>query len=232
MSKQVALAADRRAGDGKGEARALRREGRVPAVAYGAGLDATPLSVDGLELFHALNTDAGTNAIIQLRFDGQTHLSLAREIQRHPVRRDVLHVDFVGVERDVKVTVDVPLSMEGEEEAPGAVEGGVLDQQLYTLSVEVLPLEVPDQIVVDVSEMELGDVLRVADLPLPSGVEALDDPERTVVTLTAPTVEEEPEEEEVPEEELAEGEEPAEGAEEGEAAAEATEAEETGEESA
>lgn len=187
MTEQVALQARTRVGSGKGEARSLRREGRVPAVAYGTGLNPTPLSVDALELYHALHTDAGTNAILRLDIAGDTHLTLAREIHRHPVKRHVLHVDFVAVSRDVKVTVDVPLRLEGE--APGVDEGGVADLVLFTLPVEVLPLEVPAEVVIDISSMQVGDVLRVEDLQLPEGVEALEDPERTVVTLTVPSAE-------------------------------------------
>lgn len=187
MSKQVALAVRPRAGSGKGEARSLRREGRVPAVAYGAELDPTPVSLDALELYHALHTDAGSNAILRLEMDGDTHLALAREIQRHPVRRDVTHVDLVTVSRNVKVTVDVPLVLEGS--ALGEDEGGVAEQQLYTLPVEVLPLEVPDQLVLDISDMQVGDVKRVQDLTLPEGVVALEEPERTIVTVNVPSLE-------------------------------------------
>lgn len=185
MADQVALAARPRVGSGKGEARALRRDGRVPAIAYGADLEPTAVSVDGLELYHALRTDAGENAIISLELeDGDRHLALAREIQRHPVKRYIVHVDFVTVSRNVKVSVEVPLVTEGE--APGAQEGGVADQALYTLPIEVLPLEVPDQITVDISEMQIGDVIRVGDLSLPEDVETTEDPERTVVTVNVP----------------------------------------------
>jgi large subunit ribosomal protein L25 len=187
MADQLELVARPRAGSGKGEARALRREGRVPAVAYGVGLDATPLSVDARELYHALHTDAGLNAVLRLSFDGQSHLALAREIQRHPVRRDVLHVDFVTVSRTVKVTVEVPIHLEGE--AAGAIDGGVVEQALFTLNVEVLPLEVPDNLQVDVSGLGIGDVLRVADVQLPEGVEVLDDPEQAIVTVVLPALE-------------------------------------------
>jgi large subunit ribosomal protein L25 len=187
MSKQVALAATPRAGNGKGEARSLRRQGRVPAIAYGADLSPTTVSVDALELYHALHTEAGDNAILRLDVGGGTHLALAREIQRHPVRRDVLHVDFVTVSRDVKVTVDVPIVLEGA--APGAEEGGVLNQEHYTVSVSVLPLEVPGQIVLDVGDLQLNDVRRFGDLSLPSGVELLSDADATVVSITVPTTE-------------------------------------------
>lgn len=187
MSKQVALAASGRTGTGKGVARALRRSGRVPAVTYGAALsEPVPVSVDGRELYHALNTDAGTNAILRLDIDGDTQLAIVREIQRHPVRREITHVDFVTVNRNIKITVEVPVVLEGH--APGVDEGGVADQILFVLPVEVLPLEVPDVITLDISDMQVGDVKRVEDLPLPEGVELLEDPERTVVTLNVPTL--------------------------------------------
>ena len=218
MSKQVALAAHPRPGSGKSEARRLRREGRVPAVAYGPDLKAIPLSVDARELYHALHTDAGQNAILRLEFDGRDQLALAREIQRHPVRRDIQHVDFVAISRTQKVTADIPIHLEGE--ASGVADGGIAEQPLYTLSVEVLPLDMPDAVVVDISDMEIGDVKRVEDLELPEGVEALDDPESTVVTVYYEAVEVP----EVGEEGLVEGEEPL------EAAEEAAEAEEAGDE--
>jgi large subunit ribosomal protein L25 len=185
MSKQIVLAAQRRAGSGKGEASSLRRAGRVPAIAYGAGMAPTPVSVDALELYRVLHTGAGTNAVIALGIEGSSQLVLAREIQRHPVRREILHVDFVAVQRNVEVEVDVPIVLEGE--APGANEGGVLSQEQYTAHIRVLPLEVPEQISCDVSTLQIGDVLRLEELVLPAGVELLDDPDRVVASVVAPT---------------------------------------------
>lgn len=164
----------------------MRRAGRVPAVAYGAGLESTPVSVDALELYHVLHTGAGTNAVISLGLDGRSQLVLARQIQRHPVRRDILHVDFVAVQQDVKVDVDVPIALEGE--AVGAEAGGVVSQELYAVRISVLPLEVPEQIVAHIADLGVGDVRRLGDLELPAGVELLDDPERPVVSVLAPTV--------------------------------------------
>lgn len=164
----------------------MRRAGRVPAVAYGTGLEPTPVSVDALELYHVLHTGAGTNAVISLAIDGRSQLVLAREIQRHPVRRNILHVDFVTVQQDVKVDVDIPITLEGE--AVGADSGGVVSQELYTVRVSVLPLEVPEQIVARIADLGVGDVRRLGDLELPAGVELLDDPERPVVSVLAPTV--------------------------------------------
>lgn len=224
MAKTVPLAVSPRAGSGKGEARSLRREGRVPAIAYGRDLDSPrAVSVDANELFHALNTDAGTNAILELRLDGGPQLAIAREIQRHPVKREVSHVDFVTVSRNVRIDVEVPLTLTGE--AAGVDEGGLVDQAMHNLAVNVLPLEVPDEITLDVTDMHIGDVKRVADLELPAGVESLEDPEAAVVTVYYESVEVPEPGEEVEEAEV--GEEAAEAeAEEGE---EAAAAEESGE---
>ena len=198
MADQIVLTADTRPGDGKGEARALRGQGRVPAVAYGSGLDAVPVHVDARELRHALATDAGENAVLRLDIAGDTHLAMAREIYRHPVRRHIMHLDFVTINRNQAVTVDVPIVVEGE------VEGAIVSQPLNALTIEVLPLEVPSQIDVSVEGMAVGDVLRAGDLTLPEGVTLLTDEDRTVVSITVPT--EEPAEDE--ESEAAEGEEP------------------------
>jgi large subunit ribosomal protein L25 len=197
MADQVTLTAEARDGRGTGEGRRLRQAGRVPAVAYGAELDATPVSVDALELYHALRTDAGLNALIRLEVEGTTHLTLARQLQRHPVRREIMHVDFVVVDQSRKVTVDVPINLTGE--APGADDGGVVDQARFDVPVEVLPLEVPDSLTLDISDMQIGVVKRLSDLDLPEGVELLDDPDHAVVSVYVPQAE-------VPEEAEAEGE--------------------------
>lgn len=184
MADQIALSTEPRPGKGKGEARALRGEGRVPAVAYGAGLDATPIHVDARDLRHALSTDAGENAVITLTLDGEDHLTMPREIHRHPVRRDILHLDFVAINKNVTVTVEVPLVITGE-----GPEGAIVNQPMNVLAVEVLPLEVPDSIEASVEGLEIGDVLRAGDITLPEGVELLDDPERTAVSITLPDLE-------------------------------------------
>lgn len=195
MADLIALRADARPGTGKGAARRLRSEGRVPAIAYGSGVAPTPLSVDALALYHVLHTAAGENAVINLEVDGDSHLALAREIQRHPVRREVVHVDFVTVDRTVAVHVDVPLHLEGEP--VGVTEGGVLSQAAMTLEIEVLPLEVPNSLTVDVSGLAIGDRITAGEVALPDGVTLLTDPEAVILSVTLPTVEEEPEEEEV-----------------------------------
>lgn len=191
MADQVTMTADSRPGEGKGEARSLRRQGRVPAIAYGAGLDATAVHVDALDLLHALSTEAGENVVLRLTIGSDTHLAMPREIHRHPVRREVLHLDFVTLDQETKVTVDVPLVVSGN------VEGAVVNQPRSGITVQVLPLEVPDQFTYDVSGLELGDVVRLGEIDLPDGVELVDDPEMTAISITtadlAPLEEEEAE---------------------------------------
>lgn len=226
MAERVPLTAARRVGSGKGEARSLRRDGRVPAVAYGADLDPTPVSVDERELYHVLHTDAGQNAIIRLDVEGDEHLAMARELQRHPVRRDVLHVDFVTVNQRIKVHVDIPIHLEGAADAPGTDEGGVVEQSLFSLPINVLPLEVPDSVTLDVSDMQVGDVKRVEDLDLAEGVDVLEDAETSVVSVVIPQLDI-PEPEEVEDAEEVEEGVPAEGeGDEGEGDAEAAEGDE------
>ena len=142
------LAAEPRAETGKGAARRLRAAGRVPAVLYGHGNRPTHLSVDSREFGHALRTDAGVNVLLDLRVGRARHLALAKEIQRHPVRGSVIHVDLLVVRRGEKVTVSVPVHLVGE--APGVKEGGIADQDLYQLSVEAEVTTVPEAIEADV----------------------------------------------------------------------------------
>lgn len=184
MADQIALTAETRPGRGKSEARALRSHGRVPAVTYGPDTDNTPIHVDAKELRHALTTEAGENAVINLEVDGQAHLTMPREISRHPVRRHVMHLDFVAIDRNVKVTVEVPLVVGGE-----GPEGAIVSQPMNVLTIEVLPLEVPDHVETTVEGLEVGDVIRAGDITLPAGVELLDDPERTAVSITLPDLE-------------------------------------------
>ena len=197
------LAAENRSDAGKGAARRLRASGRVPAVLYGHGSKPEHLSVDARQFGQALRTDAGVNVLISLEVGRDQHLALAKEIQRHPVKGNLIHVDFIQVRRGEKVHVQVPVHLVGE--APGAREGGILDQDLYQLNVEAEVTAVPEAVEADVSGLGIGDVLRVADLKAPDGAVILDDSEASVVSVVAPTVEAEPEAEEAEEGEVAEG---------------------------
>jgi large subunit ribosomal protein L25 len=154
---------------GSAASRRLRATGKVPAVVYGAGVDATSVTVDWKELRSALTTEKGLNAVVTLNVDGESHMTIVKDVQRHPVRRDVLHVDFLVVERDKPVAAEVPVVLEGE---PTKVlqERGVVEQLLHMLTVHAKPAAIPGSITVDVSALEIGDTITVADLPLPAGV--------------------------------------------------------------
>ena len=214
---EVALKAEVRQEGGKGPARRLRAAGKVPGTLYGRGMDAVAVTVDARELDHTLSTDAGINVLIDLRVGSDTHLTLARSLERHPLKGTIFHVDFLKIARDQTITVDVPVHFEGE--AKGVKEGGVLEHHLWQLHVECLPANVPERINIDVSDMDIGAICRVADVTPPEGVKILTNEEEIIVTCVVPQVlqveEVAPAEEAVAaegEEGAVEGEAPAEGA--------------------
>jgi large subunit ribosomal protein L25 len=212
------LKAEKRDQAGKGAARKLRALGRVPAVLYGPQLDPLRLTVDSLQLWHALHTDAGTNVLISLAVDGDTYLTMPREVQRDIVKGTLLHVDFLRIRRDVAIEVEVPIHLTGE--SVGVSEGGVIEHHLWELRIECLPANVPESVQADVTNLNVGDSLHVSDLQVPQHLTVLTPEEETIVSVVPPPVLEVPEEE-VPEEELPEGEVP-----EGEEAPEGAEARE------
>jgi large subunit ribosomal protein L25 len=201
---------------GSAESRRLRRSGIVPGVLYGSG-EPVSISIAERELRRALTGAAGLHSILDVEIDGkgQTHASILKEYQVDPVRGVVTHVDLQEVRLDQAIQASVTVLLVGGDDAPGVREGGVLSQPLREVTVEALPLEVPEHLDLDVSGMEIGATLRVSELAAPEGVTLLDDPESVVATVTAPTkvVEPEPTEEELAEAEAAaaEGEEAAEG---------------------
>jgi large subunit ribosomal protein L25 len=188
LSKQVELPAEPRTGTGKGASGRLRKQGRVPGILYGYEVEPTTVSVDALALYHTLHTDAGLNALIRLQLEGETYLTVARDLQYHPVRGETLHVDFLAVDRNAQISVEIPVHLTGEDEA--AAEG-VVNQILYTVPMLVKPLDVPNFLELSIAGMEIGDVRRVEDLAdlLPEGAQFDVDVERTVVTINAPVSE-------------------------------------------
>jgi large subunit ribosomal protein L25 len=158
----------------------MRTDGHVPAVVYGLGRDAVSVSVPWTDLRRALNTDAGLNALITIDVDGTKDLAIVKDLQRHPVRRNVLHVDFLRVDPNAPVAVDVPVILIGEAKK---VEGrrGIVDQPLKSLTIKAKPADIPDRIEVEISDLEIGTVVTVADLPLPAGVVTEVDPGAPVV---------------------------------------------------
>jgi large subunit ribosomal protein L25 len=210
---------------GSAVARRLRANGMVPGVLYGAGNKAHPFTVEERELRRVLTGEHGLHAILDVVFDGQktAHHAVLKEYQLDPVRPRLLHIDLHEVRLDQ--TIQTQVAVEPVGESPGVKEGGALTLVLREVNVEALPMEVPDRLELDISDMTIGDSLRVSDLAVPDGVQLLDDPDSVVATVTPPTKVEEPE---VEEEELLEGEEAVEGEVEGEAAPEAAEETENG----
>jgi len=177
---EVSLVADVGRVKGSSESRRLRAAGKVPGVLYGHGIDPIDVAVGSRELRAALTSDSGLNALISLDVGGQNHLAMARQLQRHPVRRSIDHVDFVVVRRDEVVSVEVPIHLVGEalevERADGMVE-----QSLFSLLVHAKPGDIPNAVEVDINELAIGEAIRVADLKLPAGATTDVDPEEIVV---------------------------------------------------
>jgi large subunit ribosomal protein L25 len=230
-SDRVTLKVAPRSEFGSRVSRRLRREGFVLGVVYGEGKDARPFQVSERET-RALLGEGHT--LLDLEMDGSKPVPVVvKEEQRHPVRGDLLHIDFHEVRLDTEIEAEVPIELEGTDQAPGVKEGGVLEHVTREITVEALPTEIPEMLVADVSEMVIGDTLQLSTVSIPSGVKltAEEPDEVTIATLSPPRVEEEPEPEveeeaelvgeegeELPEgEEVPEGEEaPAEGEAEGE----------------
>lgn len=165
---------------GSAPSRRLRQQGKVPAVVYGLGHDAVSVTVDYRELRGVLSTEAGLNVVLNLEFGDERQLALVKELQRNPLRGDVTHVDFVRVDPDTDVAVDVPIRLTGE--ATAVLEmNGIVDQSLAALRVLAKPRSIPNSLVLDVTDLTVGTALTVADIELPAGVESL-------VADTAPVV--------------------------------------------
>lgn len=182
--EEVTLVAEVGRATGKSASRRARREGKVPAIVYGLGTDPRPVAVPDRELQHILTGPGGANTLINLEVDGKGELVLARQVQRHPVRHTVVHVDLVRVHRDIAVSAEVPLHLVGE--APGVKDGGLLEQVLFTLSIEAKPADLPAVIRLDISSLHIGDHLSVGDVSLPPGVVTTQDPEEQVVHVAQP----------------------------------------------
>ncbi len=189
---------------GSRPARRLRDEGRIPAVVYGNGVEPISVTVAARDLRAALNTDAGVNAVLSLEVGKTKLMTMARELQRHPVKNTVIHVDFQVVDPNREITSEVPITLVGE-----AIElhraDGILDQQLFALPIRSRPSDIPPHLEVDISELVIGSAVRVSDIALPAGVMTDLDPESVVAAGQAPRVAEVGE--------VAEGEEAAEGVE-------------------
>jgi large subunit ribosomal protein L25 len=173
--------------------RRLRRTGQVPGVLYGGEGEPVSFTVDARELRHAL---AARGAVLDLEIDGSSQPAVLKDAQYHPVRGETMHIDLLRVRLDVAIHATVPVELTGGEEAPGVVQGGVLDQITREVNVEALPTDIPEVIQHDVSTMEINDTIYLSALTAPKGVTLLDDlEETTLATLSPPNVDVEAEEE-------------------------------------
>lgn len=209
------LVAQPRTTKGSPAARRLRAEGSIPGVIYGQGMTPISVTVERRELRLALSGPAGSNTVLALEVGGKSYPAVVKEMQRHPIRRTVAHIDFLQVNMNEEITVSVAVHIIGEAKAVAA-EGGLVDAAVDTIEVSCTPNNMPNAFEVDVTEMQMGDVIRLADLTMPNGVTALGDPEMPIVTILVTSAAE-------AEADLAEAAEGAEGAEGEGAAADAAE---------
>ena len=193
MAKQVKLKVERRDDTGRSAARKLKARGVVPAIIYGAKQKPQPLQVSVRDINAMLSHASGENILVELEIAGEksNHMALVQEVQHSPVGGDVLHVDFHAISMDQKIHADIPLEALG---VPTGVKnfGGLLEQNLRTLSIECLPRDLPDRVTVDVSALNIGDAIHVRDIQLPSGVTAKVQLDLTAFSVLEPAVEEEP----------------------------------------
>ncbi|MFH1258219.1 MAG: 50S ribosomal protein L25 [Elusimicrobiota bacterium] len=187
--ESIIVAAEKREIAKKGSLNLLRKQGRIPAVIYGSDQEALPLSVDEKSFFHLIQTK-GFNLLINLQINGVGDKTvLVKEIQRDYIKRTILHVDFHQISLREKIEVTVPLEVQGN--APGVKAGGVLEHILREIRVRCLPLEIPQSIKIDVSQLAIGQGILVKDLTLPEGLELLTGTEQIVINIVSPTVLEE-----------------------------------------
>jgi large subunit ribosomal protein L25 len=191
-SQSTKLSISARTPEGSRATRRLRRSGRVPGVLYGGDGEPVAFSADARELRTAL---AARGAVLEVVADGKATPAILKNAQYHPVRGETMHVDLLRVNLSVAIAAVVPLELVGAEDAPGAKEGGVLEQITRELNIEALPTEIPESITYDVSGMEINDTVTLSQVTVPAGITLLDDPEETVVaTLTPPRLETETDE--------------------------------------
>jgi large subunit ribosomal protein L25 len=183
MSATVLVAESGRA-TGSANSRRLLRDDRIPAVVYGRGMTPISISVARRDLRIALSGTAGSNTVLDLTIDGSVYPAIVKEIQRHPVRRTVQHVDFIQVNLDETLKVSVPVRLDGEATAVLS-NGGIVDLSMNEVEVETTPRSIPDEIVIDVTSLTMDSVITVGQLPLPAGVTATADADAVVLSVIA-----------------------------------------------
>lgn len=182
LTSNTRLVATPRTTKGSPAARRLRTEGQIPGVLYGQGMSPISVTVERRELRLALSGPAGSNTVLALEVDGTSYPAVIKDLQRHPIRRTVAHIDFLQVNMNEEITVSVPLHLTGESKAV-AEEGGLVDASVDTIEVSCTPGNMPNEFLVDISDMQPHDVIRLSDLSMPKGVTALGDPDMPIVTV-------------------------------------------------
>jgi large subunit ribosomal protein L25 len=190
--EQKTMSIELRDKNGKGVARKLRVQGVVPGVVYGKGIEPVSVKVDAKDLAAAIAGEGGLNSLITLSGGGSLNgnIVIVADMQRNPLKGDILHVDFHRISLDEKVKVHVPVVMVGT--AAGVKEGGMLDVVTYSLDVECLPTSIPEAINVDVTNLAIGHSIHVSELGLPQGIKVLNDPETPIVSIHGKAKEEAP----------------------------------------
>ena len=181
---QTKLVATTGRGTGSAPSRRLRAEGRIPAVVYGQGITPISISVERRDLRLALSGPAGANTLLSLEVDGTTYPAVVKDIQRHPVRRTVNHIDFLTISMTEQLTLSVGVRLEGESAAVKAVNG-LIDAAVDSIEVHCTPGLMPNEFAIDISGMKPGDVIRLRDVVMPKGVTPTGDPDMPIVTVIA-----------------------------------------------
>ncbi|MFM2047125.1 MAG: ribosomal protein [Actinomycetota bacterium] len=182
MSSSATLTAETGRATGSANARRLRTLDRIPGVLYGHGMTPVPLSVARRDLRLALSGPAGTNTVLSLSVDGTTYNAVVKDLQRHPVKRTVNHVDFIQVNLNEEILVNVPVHLSGTAKAVLSA-GGLVDAAVDTVEVRTTPANIPNEILIDVTDLDVDSVIRLSDITLPAGVTATGDPDMPVVTV-------------------------------------------------
>jgi large subunit ribosomal protein L25 len=168
---------------GSSASRRLRADDKIPGVVYGHGMEPLSISVARRDLRQAVSGSAGLNTIVDLTVDGEVYPSLIKDVQRHPVRLNIAHIDFIQVDLNEEITVTVPVHLTGEAKEVES-NNGLIDQIMTELVVATTPRNIPDEIVFDVSEMDMDTTILVSDLAIPEGVRTVSDPDSAVVTVS------------------------------------------------
>lgn len=204
------LEAELREKTGRGEARRMRRAGLIPAVIYGGDKPELAITLDTMSTGKLLDQEHFYTSIVEIKVKGSrgSNKGLVKDVQWHPVRDEVMHIDFYRVSSSDMVDVEVPVQVINAEKCPGVVKGGLVEIIRHSLEVSSRADSIPDQVIVDCTGMEIGDSIHIEDIDLPDGMEVHHDVNFTVLAIAAPKVEKEPEEEDEVEgaEEVAEGE--------------------------